>query len=104
MRVKKEMSDKKNWKEELRQIIKEEIQASLPSTPEVKSEVDSPKHETIEDAVNCPDCYPKIRELVFKKHAEETKDSGIVCSECGIGVKKEWESCPSCGSKDAREK
>ena len=105
MRLKREMSEKENWKEEIRKIVKDELKPLLPSseTP-TKAESSSPKHQTIEEAVACPDCYPKIRELVFKKHAEETKDSGLVCEGCGIGVKKEWENCPACGSKDAKDK
>jgi len=73
-----------------------------------KSEKDTskepPEHQTIEEAVNCKDCYPKIRDLVLKKHREETKDSKLICKECGLGVKEEWESCPSCGSKEAKER
>ena len=80
----------------------EAIKGASKDEPEVKPSASG--HETLEEIVDCPDCYPKIRSLVLQKHAKETKDSGIVCEECGIGVKKEWEKCPNCGSKDAREK
>lgn len=70
----------------------------------VTESTDAKGHKTIEEQIACPDCYPKIREAVFKKHAEETQDSGWVCEGCGLGVREEWEECPNCKSKDAKER
>ena len=102
----------------MRKIIKRELDEKLkplyPSSEgatkvESPSEANSPKHETIEELVACPDCYPKIEPLVLKKHWKQTKDLSHECTECGSRVKGEesekedWE-CKTCGNKYAKER
>ena len=101
---------KENWKEEMRKIVKEEIKPLLPSTPKVEpTKETSAEHQTIEEAVACPDCYPKVRDLVLPKVWEETKNLDYECTECGLGVKgeesekEEWK-CKECGNKYAKER
>lgn len=97
---------KKEDRELLRSVIDGiEERAKVEPKPSVSDESHENKgHATIEELIACPDCYPKVRDSVLKKHREETKDSGLVCKECGLGVKKEWENCPSCGNKEAKER
>lgn len=91
-------------KKEDRDLLKLAIKTVGKSKVEPETGAHKGGNHTLEELVDCPDCYPKIRSLVFKKHAEETKDSGVECEDCGTHVKQEWESCPTCGGKNSRSR
>ena len=99
-------------KKEDRDLLKSVIDhvSKMPSPSGDPSETDTEKgHESIEEIVACPDCYPKARDLVLPKVWEETKNLDHECTECGLGVKgeesakEEWK-CKECGSKTARSR
>lgn len=63
-------------------------------------------HQTIEDQLACPDCYPKIRDAVVKKEGfqkplgkRDRHEYPLMCKECGLRTKK-GETCPNCGSTE----
>jgi len=109
---------KETWKEEIATIVEKKLKEwkpqkteSPPSSSTLKPvETPAPKHtpHTLEDLINCPDCYPKIRNAVIKK---EFKDTTHICdnTECALPVKgeesakPEWK-CPSCGGRFAHPK
>lgn len=104
------MSNEGDWRKEMEDMIarvvhkelenhKELSPPSSPSTP-VKPETHQ-GHETIEEILSCPNCYPKIRDGVLKKEHEERKNLDLECKECGLPVKREEPTCPSCGGKTA---
>ena len=87
--------------EELKRGIKAVIREELTR----EQNYGSPEHETIEEAVACPNCFPKIKQLVLKK----TKNLDHECTECGLGVDgKESEpddwKCPLCGNEYAQKR
>lgn len=63
-------------------------------------------HHSIDDIVDCPNCYPELSEKVIKK---ELKDATHECIGCGLPVrgeesgKEEWK-CKNCGEEKARPK
>ena len=102
----KRMSEK--HEEKVITLLEKIAQQTKPKE-DISSEPEKHEHWKAEELINpeCPECKAekqKLRSQILKEYAEETKDSNLVCEGCGIGVKKEWENCPSCGSKDAREK
>ena len=71
-----------------------------PPVPSTKKE----KHESLEDQIECKDCYPKILSAVVNK---EFKDAEAECDTCGLPVHAEkaksddW-NCPGCDGKNAK--
>jgi len=56
---------------------------------------------------SCPECkagLEKFGKAYMKKTLEARKDLPFECEECGLGVEEEEESCPNCGSREARER
>ena len=103
-----EVELKKEDRELLKSVIeglKTPVQTSTTQNP---SETSTTKagHESIEDLMNCKDCYPKAKAIVIER---EFKDADYECEECGLPVKGEqsakqdWE-CPSCKHKYAKRK
>lgn len=76
-----------------------------PPTKAKKEDVHTGEH-TIEEALDCPGCYPKIAKKVIQK---ELKDADHECVNCGLPVKgevsasEEW-GCLNCGGKSAQER
>jgi len=80
--------------------------ASIPQVPPGTTEdrhtdsgADATRHHTPENIMDCPDCMPKA----IQSYMAQVKDSKVTCKGCQLPVKKEWESCPNCGSTDASE-
>lgn len=61
-------------------------------------------HETLEEMIDCPNCYPKVRDAVFQKELPSLKEAEHVCQDCGMPVKLDADSCLFCGGKDAKER
>lgn len=62
-------------------------------------------HETLEEMLDCPNCYPKVKAAVVKKEGFKTPpgkrdrhEYPLMCKECGLRGKKEEGKCPNCGS------
>lgn len=105
---------KKEDRELLRQTI-DTIKAGKPTEPPSPNAPNTPpepmsnegghkSHNTIEDLLTCPDCYPQIEKAVISKMHESRKDKPTVCVNCGLGVDETEDSCPWCGGKDAKAK
>lgn len=76
-------------------------------------------HQTLEDMLKCPNCYPKVRDAVLEKEkpvlAQSIRDDltkglkerikkDFVCTTCGTGVDRDESECPTCHGKDARRR
>ena len=64
-------------------------------------------HKDYAEALDCPDCYPKIKGLIpslRSKLKEDRKDKPFECVNCGVGVDVEEKDCPWCGNKRARKR
>ena len=103
-------------KEEDRELLKSAIKSAEkiaevkmpPSTPPEptsdEGERKSHKSHTLENVLDCPDCYPKLRDRVFKKEAQNLKEAELVCEDCGLPVEESDDECLWCGGKDAKRK
>lgn len=116
MTEKKEKTEKPlevSLKQEDRDLLKSVIEAQK-KPPEPTPSGDKDEHEHfhtdlayLENSDSCPDCKKGLDQFgkdYMKKELEKRKNSPYVCEECGLGVEKEEEECPSCGSKDAKER
>lgn len=79
--------------DQIRNLIREEIARSRESNEDKKLS----GSEVAEHVLHCPDCYRKV---IRKSEAE--------CRDCGaplgtLELAKKLESCPWCGSKNAKE-
>lgn len=104
------MSEKEEWKKwRTNQDSKfEKLKKAVDQLTKVDSPGEASAHpvHTIEDLVNCPDCYPKIKSAVITK---EFKDADFKCEKCGLPVKgeeskKEDWNCPGCEHGFAKPK
>lgn len=112
------MSENKNWKEDMKSLIVETVEPMLDkklstwkpqtatsppsSKPEPEHNHSHDHNHTLEGALDCPDCYPKLKDLVFKKEKERRDELPYVCETCQTGVSETEENCPTCGGTDAR--
>jgi len=105
------MSEKVDWKKEIASIIESKVSEILerkfpPSSDKKPDEHDLKAHWKAEELVSseCPECKRETEKL-FKAYLEKMKKEResypFVCEGCGLGVKKEEEECPLCGSKNA---
>ena len=67
------------------------------------------KHWDANDLLNssCPECkteVEKIGKTYMQKALKERKDLEFECVDCGTHVKKEEDSCPTCGGKQAKSR
>ena len=100
-----------NWKK-MEQLIEAKLQGvkndfkvmleTLGKQPQPAGSGETPKekHKSIQEQIDCPECYSQIRNAVFKK--ENFKDKKLLCDDCGVPVDEGEEECPSCGGKNAR--
>lgn len=102
-------------KREDRDLLKSAIDAvskshehTKPEEPPVEkpSEESHTKTHTLEELLDCPECYPKVKRAVIEK---EFKGAEYECEECGLPVRKEesekddWK-CANCGHDYARSR
>ena len=102
----------------IQETVKETVEASLKSR-EPAVDVEPPHehapsptedlklHKDYAEALDCPECYPKIRGLIpslRERFKQERKDKSLECVNCGVGVDAEEKDCPWCGSKRARRR
>jgi DNA-directed RNA polymerase subunit RPC12/RpoP len=84
-----------------------------PKIADLRREEAHKTHETLEDALSCPNCYPKIEKTVHerdeKTKAESAKKEPVnrstlpyVCKDCGEGVNLEDVECPTCKGRTAK--
>ena len=62
----------------------------------------SEKHKSIEEQLDCPDCYKKIKDAVLLREKKPKTD--YFCVDCGEGVDLNEEECPTCHGKEARKR
>ena len=96
-------------KDTLADSLKSFREASTPEPPTSQGEVKEglAGHKDYSEALDCPDCYPKIKGLIpklRKKLEVERKDKGLECVGCGLGMDESEESCSWCGSGKARRR
>jgi rubrerythrin len=89
-------------------LDKHEQAALLMAAPKEPSE-EKHDHWKAEDITlsNCPECQKevdKIGKAFMEKTLKERSSLPYVCEGCGLGVRKEEESCPSCGGKRAKSR
>lgn len=90
---------KDELREMMRGVVREVLKERETQNPPQKG------HTTIEELIDCPDCYPKARNLVFQK----LRNADYECTECGLGVdgkeseNEDWK-CPQCGNEYAEER
>ena len=93
----------KKFKTWMREILQENENKKTSSTSE---EEGHKTHATLSELLDCPNCYPEIKNAVIEK---EFKDASHVCEECGLPVKgeesaKEDWKCPGCEHRFAKPK
>ena len=97
-------------KAEDRELLKSAIEAAK-KPPEPMT--DKHQHWKAEDVSkllennDCPECKAeaqKLEQRISKKFRASRQKLPFVCEECGLGVDKEEEECPSCGNRNARER
>lgn len=102
------MSKPEEWKTEIRKILQEELKEWKPDLPisPPSSTLEPDKHNvhSLDDLVDCPTCYPKIKDIVLKKEREEREKLDLECVDCGKGVRETDPECPSCGGTEARNR
>ena len=62
----------------------------------------SEKHKSIEEQLDCPDCYKKIKDAVLAKEKKPKKD--YFCLDCGQDVDLNEAECPTCHGKQAKQR
>lgn len=98
-------------KAEDRNLLKSAIkafEASKQQPPEPKSDEGGSQHHeghsSLGDLVDCPNCYPQVKDAVFKKELPNLRNPKYECEDCGLPVALESDNCPWCGGKNAKEK
>ena len=102
---------KKDWRMEMKEILAnhlkqvEQLQIATPALSANPENV-NPDHPThsLEELLECPDCYPKIKKAVLDKEVLSRKEKEFECDGCGTRVDESEESCPTCGGKDAHHR
>lgn len=107
------MSEKEptNW-EKLKGIVREEVKGvmtelykdSKETSQKTSQSSNEHKPHTLEDLLDCPDCYPNIKKKVLEKEILSRKDKEYECINCKTGVDEDEETCPTCGETEARER
>lgn len=91
--------------------IAEQTKPAQKSAESSEKHEEKKAHETFQELIDCPDCYPKIEALVMpkvkpkivKEIGEKLKSEELViCKECGEIVGKETEECPTCHGRNYR--
>lgn len=97
------MSKEQDWKKEIREIVKSELQSWKPKTPESPPSSKEPEHTHFKEGDPiCPDCYPAVEKAVISKLKEEKP---LFCVNCGEWVNEdETEECPNCGETNAKKR
>lgn len=83
-------------------VVKPEV-----TTPEHKHEHFSADLEYMGKKDSCPNCVEgldKFGKEYMKKQLEERSKLPLICSDCGLGVREDEETCFNCGGKDAEKK
>ncbi|MCK5609283.1 hypothetical protein KAR91_45845 [Candidatus Pacearchaeota archaeon] len=97
-------------KKEDRELLKSAIEASKhkpqPAAAKPTKEISSHPEDITTHALNCPNCYPKVKAAVIKKEFGTKKP--YECEECGLpvgeeGIKEEW-NCPGCDTGIVKER
>lgn len=95
------------WKEKTDKTLDQmKLKWDRQDSPTEKTESNVHPTHTLDQLLDCPDCYPKLKEKVI---AKEFKDADFKCVECGLPVKKEesakteWK-CPGCKHGFAKPK
>ena len=91
-------------KEIIQSTVKTEMESLKEKETHAPSAKDSHPTHTLDDLVNCVDCYPRVRDKVLEKEVLSRKDKEFECVDCGTRVDETEESCPTCGGKDARHR
>jgi cell division septum initiation protein DivIVA len=80
--------------------------ASTSTSNEITGSTAQKGHATIQELIECPNCYPELKRLISPKILKEYGESlkgheRVICKECGLTVKKEDAVCPACGKSKA---
>lgn len=107
MAEKKEVELKEEDRKLLKSVIERLDSHNAGGLPPSKHE-ESQGYKTIEEMLECPNCYPKVRDGVAKKEGfkpsigkRDSKEYQYHCKGCGLNVKKDEKECPNCGSSEA---
>jgi len=101
---------KKDWRIEMKEIVEQTVKTQMESLKPKElptlapSAKDTHAPHTLNDLIDCPDCYPTIRKKVLEKEILSRKDKEMECLDCGTRVDESEENCPTCGGKDAKHR